>query len=128
MFSRKIRNYSLESQKKLEKTQTISPNYYNDILLELSKQSLIKYLYVKNNISGLLMINYTELESKHLHETIRNHPSNHGYGDFELGIISLYNDIIKKKNIINLLMISKSWDIPKEISIHICKFFWNINK
>lgn len=103
-------------------------NYYNDILSELSKESIIKYVYMKDNISGLLVINYTELNFIPLYETIRNHPLDHGYGDFELKIISLYNDMIKKKNTINLLNVSKHWEIPIEISIYICKTYWDIHK
>ena len=103
-----------------------SQNNYNYILSELSEQSIIKYIYMKDNSSGLLMIKYTELNFVPLYETIRNHPLSHGYGDFEIEIISIYNDMIKRKNIINLLSISKHWDIPKEISIYICKIFWTL--
>lgn len=78
---------------------------------------------MKDNISGLLVIRYTELNFTPLYETIKNHPLNHGYGNFEIQIISLYNDMIKKKNIINLLKISKYWILPKEISIYICRIF-----
>jgi hypothetical protein len=102
-------------------------SYYNNILLELSKQSIVKYIYMKDNISGLLVIKYTELNFIPLYETIRNHPLNHGYGDFEIKIISLYDDMIKKKNVINLLKVSKYWNLPREISIYICKIFWIIN-
>lgn len=99
---------------------------YNYILRELSKESVIKYIYMKDNISGLLMIKYTELNFFPLYDTIRNQPSDYGYGDFEMKIISLYNDMIKRKNIINILNITTYWDLPREISIYICQIFWNI--
>lgn len=113
---------------KINKPINNNYKYYNDILLELSKESIIKYVYMKDNISGLLVINYIELNFTPLYETIRNHPTDHGYGDFELKIISLYNDMIKKKNTITLLNVSKYWKIPTEISISICKIFWDIIK
>lgn len=106
----------------------INKNNYNNILLELSKQSIIKYVYMKDNISGLLLIKYTELNFIPLYETIRNHPLDHGYGDFETKIISLYNDMIKRENIINLLKVSNHWYIPKDISMYICKIYWTILK
>ena len=106
----------------------ITQNYYNHILSELSEQCIIKYVYMKDNVSGLLMIKYTELNFVPLYETIRNHPLSHGYGDFEMAIILLYNDITKRKNIIDILNISRHWNIPREISVYICQIFWNIIK
>lgn len=103
-------------------------NSYNNILYELSKQGYIKYCYINDPVSRLLLINYIELNFVPLYKTIRNHPADHGYGNFEIGITSLYEDMIKKNNTIFILNISKSWDIPNEISIYICKLFWTINK
>jgi len=99
---------------------------YNNILYELSKHGIIKYSYINDHVSRLLLIHYIELNFVPLYKIIRNHPADHGYGNFEIGITSLYKDIIKKNKVIFLLNVSKSWNFPKEISIHICKLFWDV--
>jgi hypothetical protein len=99
--------------------------YYSNILEELSKRSLIKYVFRKNNISGLLMIKYLEVNFKPLNDIIRNHPYDHGYGNFEQKIISLYNDMIKRDKLVNSLFIMNCYDLPKEIVIYILKIYYN---
>lgn len=49
--------------------------------------------------------------------------SDHNYIDFERKHISVYNEIINRKNIINILMTSNNWEIPKDVSIIYVKFF-----
>jgi len=111
---------------KTEKNKINDEINYNDILIKLSKRSIIKYGYTRSKISGLLLINYTELNFEPLNNIIRNYPYNHGYGNFETNIILLYNDMIKKENIIQLLLINDSWNVPKDIYMYIYKFYIKI--
>ena len=100
---------------------------WDDILRSLYQYSMIKYFYIKD-ISNIILIQYTELNSEPLFNTIRYHPANYGYGDFEKQIVLLYEYIIKRTIIINLLLMINSWSFPRDISIYICRFYWELLK